>query len=106
MTQRTYWGWAIGILLVLIVVVMGRNESGSDNTARVSFINGCREFVRGQLKAPATADFSPVSPPDLDTTTQGYRWIGSVDSENSFGANLRTRFTCEGPPDNPSAALF
>lgn len=50
----------------------------------------CEELVKAQLKAPATADFSDVAavgdgPWDVSAT---------VDSENSFGATLRSKWTC------------
>lgn len=51
----------------------------------------CEDWVREQLKAPATARFS-------DGTESGgvgsYVITGSVDAENSFGAMLRTEWTC------------
>ena len=53
----------------------------------------CQQLVTDRLIAPATADFVDVktkagsSPGELVTA-------GSVDSENAFGANLRSTFTC------------
>ncbi len=52
----------------------------------------CERQVEAQLKSPATADFS-------NTTAQvnsdgNYNVAGQVDSENSFGAMLRTGFKC------------
>lgn len=52
----------------------------------------CEEKVKGILKAPSTAKFPNItkwgmSKKDGKVTIQGY-----VDSENSFGANLRSEF--------------
>lgn len=51
----------------------------------------CEKLVEDRLKAPATAEFT-----DMNTRKQGVEWIttGAVDSQNSFGANIRTTFTC------------
>src|SRR5690349_16527224 len=45
----------------------------------------CEGFVDKRLKAPATADY------DLSATKSGGKWevVGTVDSENSFGAKIR-----------------
>lgn len=52
----------------------------------------CEGWVRDQLKAPSTARF-------VDGTTTGgptaYTVTGAVDAENSFGAKLRTDWTCD-----------
>jgi hypothetical protein len=55
------------------------------------------EFVKARLKAPATADFSPCLNADGTTAVTKYTdgsWgaDGYVDSQNSFGANLRSTY--------------
>jgi len=52
-----------------------------------------QELVKQRLKAPATAEFPEHY--DVEAWYEGenrYRFVGWVDSENSFGANIRTRF--------------
>lgn len=54
--------------------------------------------VRGQLKAPTTATFSPMSESEVRATDSKARKFlvrGTVDSQNSFGAMLRGRFEAE-----------
>lgn len=48
------------------------------------------EFISERLKAPSTADY------DLDVTggPVTYTVSGTVDSENSYGAKLRSDVTC------------
>ncbi len=55
----------------------------------------CQEFVEDRLKAPATADF-PGGSFDYTTHNGGGRYTvdAFVDSENSFGAQVRTDFVC------------
>lgn len=51
----------------------------------------CEEFIEKRLKAPATADYT-----DPETSKDGatYTVAGAVDSENGFGAKIRTRYVC------------
>lgn len=56
----------------------------------------CREFVSNSLKAPSTAKFQDYN--DFYASPNGpgyYRVEGYVDSQNSFGAMIRTNFACE-----------
>lgn len=55
----------------------------------------CRQFVERSLKAPATADFQNYREFTAWGTDDGpYGVKGYVDAQNSFGAKLRTEFTC------------
>ncbi len=52
----------------------------------------CEELVKGSLKSPGTAEFVDVTTkkrPDGKVVT-----TGSVDSQNGFGALIRSSFTC------------
>ena len=55
----------------------------------------CKVFVEKGLKAPATADF-PWYSENYVTKLGGakYRVESYVDAQNSFGAQLRTNFSC------------
>ena len=58
----------------------------------------CQDFVKGQLKAPSTAQFP--NPYSAGTTVVRvapghYRVTSYVDAQNSFGAQIRTPFICE-----------
>ena len=63
-----------------------------------TFIVRCQNAVRAQLKAPSTAKFPGVlEKADAVTTYENGNktWSGWVDSQNSFGALLRTDFLCK-----------
>lgn len=93
-----------GIVSLFVAAVVGigiygyLQESGgkhpADTLKNPAFII-CQNGVKRALKTPATADF-----PLLDFSA-GYLgknlWTVSsyVDSENSFGATLRTKWTCK-----------
>ncbi|QPZ39683.1 hypothetical protein [Paramicrobacterium chengjingii] len=89
--------WAAGILGIVVIgggvalsVATANNNADKDrygNTAEA--INYCEDKVRGELKAPSTAEF------DSSATGSGtYTVTGTVDSQNSFGAMMRSDFQC------------
>jgi hypothetical protein len=53
-----------------------------------------QEFVKRNLVSPGSAKFEWISEPDCKITKDGFDYTISswVDSQNSFGAMLRTRF--------------
>lgn len=87
-----------GIALVALAGLMGAcgasGEAGDgepDEGDKFSAAVMCEEFVKDRLKAPATAEFDTEP-----GTKSGKAWVvqGVVDSENGFGAMLRSDFTC------------
>lgn len=56
----------------------------------------CEQEVSKRLKAPATAQFHTEAVPDDPANPDAGPWAvtGTVDSENSFGAYIRTPFQC------------
>lgn len=81
-----------GLVVLCCVGVMIASMKGGDRAP-----NGydaeiaCEKFVKDRLKAPSTAKFSNVQ-----HTGGGGRWTvtGAVDAQNSFGAMIRSNFTC------------
>ena len=58
-----------------------------------SLVNECEQLVSEQLKAPGSAKFVNVK-----VSPEGQKSLyitGDVDSENGFGALLRSSFECE-----------
>jgi hypothetical protein len=99
---------------VAMVILTPRSKEAEEKdrreAARVQALQVCHDAARGRLKAPASAKFPSVyTPPEgvesgvieksttLDNLTlrPGSRFVRSyVDSQNSFGALIRTRFAC------------
>lgn len=78
---------AVGaVVLVLILVLPGIGKVG-ESDAR----SDCEDYVDARLKAPASADY------ELVATQDGEQWTvtGTVDSENSFGAQVRSEVVCK-----------
>lgn len=57
----------------------------------------CRGFVEKSLKSPATAEFQNYNKfaANQDSVSNNYWVSGYVDSQNGFGAMIRTNFACE-----------
>lgn len=77
--------------------------SGADGSAVAPPHDGltayliCQDFVEDRLRAPATAEFPSYRDQGVDAEVVGpaqYRIGAYVDSQNGFGAMLRTAFSC------------
>lgn len=94
-----------GILVLFSVIVGGCTALTSPDDGGVGREKGyaiaaCEDEVRALLKAPATADFQSGA----SGTESPYTVVGQVDSENGFGATLRSEFTCSVGVVNESAS--
>lgn len=55
----------------------------------------CEAFVKRTLKAPATADFAPHHELQISGSDSGpWNVAGYVDAQNSFGAKIRSLYSC------------
>lgn len=56
----------------------------------------CEEFVKGRLKSPSSASFPfSVKPEIIGSGSGPYTVVGQVDSQNGFGAMIRSGYRCE-----------
>lgn len=91
------WGCLIPLAIVLIIGVVvwfiSSQDSGPVEMTSIRASIHAENAVRDRLVAPATASFSPYR--DTTVTTVGDRWTvrGWVDSQNRFGAMVRTNYT-------------
>lgn len=86
-------------------LILSRMNGGSDRlTCSESFAyGGAKSIVEKQLQSPGSAQFAKPSAPGVTIEKVGncrYRVTSYVDSQNGFGALLRTDFTLtvEGQP--------
>ena len=88
-----FWGClgCLGVILVVVVIfgVVGANREPYDGNNEYEAISQCEARIERLLKAPATAEFDSKA-------TGGGSWTvnGTVDSENGFGAKIRSSFQC------------
>jgi hypothetical protein len=76
-----------------LALTLGGCGSSGDEDGAIAY---CHQFVEQQLKSPSSADFPSF--PDHQVTEVGemhWRVSSYVDAENSFGASIRTDWTCE-----------
>lgn len=59
----------------------------------------CKQFVEDRLRSPRSAEFGRFTDATIHRIPDdAFRVTSSVDSQNIFGALLRTRFTCTVKP--------
>lgn len=83
----------VGIVVAFVAVLMGCQALGDDGPNEGNAPgarDACEQFADQRLKAPGSADY------DLTATNDGKVWTvtGTVDSDNSFGASLRSQVEC------------
>ena len=95
---RRYW-WTLLIVAVIVLVAALPNRDSAPPLSEQRYIAhaACADFTRDRLRAPSTADFpehddrgvTVVHRVDGEWTVRSF-----VDSENGFGAKIRTAFVC------------
>ena len=87
------WGWISGDFYPQLTEVQ---EIKPDVEDAVSALTMAEHFVKENLKSPSSAKFPWCSQKLIDSiiTVNSYTWIVNsyVDSQNSFGAMLRTQY--------------
>lgn len=100
-TPKSHHAIGIGCMSVLVFCALalalgwlgGDDEPGGSPEVRAARAeSACRDYVSDRLKAPASAEFSGST---LRTVSDlEFVVSGEVDSQNSFRAMLRSRYTC------------
>lgn len=90
--------------LVAVLALVGctsttlKSDAGQDiSDARLSAANVCEKFVGRRLKAPGGASYRDPTGDQITYSGDGDGPItvsASVDSENGFGAKVRSPYTC------------
>lgn len=107
------WKWIVGgIVGALLIGVMvagavhvATNGSGSDGpsygdrvVAEAEAFAACQQTMSGRLRSPGSASY-PDQPASSLPAGEGYVLSSYVDSQNGFGALVRTNWTCSVGPD-------
>jgi hypothetical protein len=93
-------GLVIGTGVLIIVAVIRNRPTPAQQAASDAQRDGfsaafvCQSAVRDRLKAPAGAEFQAPRHADITRLTDGYKIVSFVDASNSFGAKIRTPYTC------------
>lgn len=107
-TWERYGMWClVGVVAVVMLVAMAARRDthhhsaarSPDSTPRLAEAYlAAKDLVTRQLKAPTTAEFSRYDPAQITDTGTSLRVRGYVDSQNSFGAMLRSQWVCDVTP--------
>lgn len=86
-----FWLGVGAVCIAGTVWSMAGGGRGAPKIDHVSAKMACEDAMRAKLKAPSTAEFSGAQTALADGV-----WTvdGHVDAQNSFGAQLRSRYTC------------
>lgn len=91
------WLAVLGVVVVLGVVgniIGGGSSTTTANPTRDAALI-CHKFVRERLKSPSTAKFPTSDESTVQPISGGdYEVTSYVDSQNAFGATLRSNYTC------------
>jgi hypothetical protein len=90
----------LAVIVAVGVIAVATDDSDGkplDESAAVM----CEEFVKKRLKSPGSAEFPGVMDSDYAKTTTlssnkpwKYKVTGAVDSQNGFGATVRSDYIC------------
>lgn len=87
-------GCLVFVVALVVVVIVGAliggsgDDDGSSDAGLAKY--ACEQQVKENLKSPSTADFTGT-----DATGSGpFTVTGEVDSQNGFGAMVRSSFEC------------
>jgi hypothetical protein len=81
-------------VVLLTGLALSLTACGSHGPDDYDAYKACENWVEQQLRAPGTADFSGHNDSKIVKTGNGYDIDGYVDSENGFGAQIRTNWSC------------
>jgi hypothetical protein len=91
---------ALAICVFLILAYSSGETESSEPEKRTSITEyEAKAVAEGQvetvIKAPSTAKFSGLRDTEITPITNGYKVIGHVDSQNSFGAMIRSKYSVD-----------
>lgn len=90
----TVWGIVGFVILLVLISIFNHNTSSSPHEPdKLNAYVMMKEFVKDKLKSPSTAEFESSSTIGFKQVGSLYAFSGYVDSQNSFGAMIRTKFT-------------
>lgn len=83
---------AAGLAIAIGLAAWGSTRSADEtNDNAPSAVYACEENVKQKLRSPATAKFNSQA---RDAGDRVWKVVGTVDSDNSFGATIRSDFAC------------
>ena len=75
----------------LLIALTACSSGDSETSLQYEAKDSCHEWVKKELRSPATAEFSDEN---VAGDEGDYTITGNVDSQNGFGATVRSTWTC------------
>jgi hypothetical protein len=86
------------LVIVLAAAALGLTACGDASVSDVGVALACEALVKDKLRSPGTAEFGSIWDGENSTATDNgdgtWHVEGQVDSQNGFGAMVRSVFTC------------
>ncbi|RPI06745.1 MAG: hypothetical protein EHM64_01860 [Ignavibacteriae bacterium] len=92
--RKKYWYIILGVFAFIVIAnLFSDSGTQSKDSLRTNAYTMAKHFIKEQLTSPASADFASMSESNISTKDGVTFTISSyVDSQNSFGAVIRTNF--------------
>lgn len=94
----------VGLVVIVLVIgaivgALGGDDEDNEEDRAFGAFDVCKEFVTDRLRSPGSAEFRNYFEDDGEVRVTGtgngpYVVRSTVDSQNGFGALLRSDFTC------------
>ena len=94
LNKKLIIGFAVLFATLAVIINAGQSDpKTAGDLSNLAYIH-CQNHVKNRLKSPASADFPLL--PDYAERMKNSAYIiqGYVDSQNGFGAMVRSNFTC------------
>jgi hypothetical protein len=89
----------------------GSGDGGGESSKSINGWNGpaardaCHDKIKDRLKSPSTAEFEGLFDAGIEQGSTAWTITGHVDSQNGFGATVRSEYTCTVTPENEDRAM-
>ena len=83
----------IGLIILAAVISLFTNNKNHSSPDKYDAYVMMGKFVKDKLKSPKTAEFESISTITYKNEGDVWAFVSYVDSQNSFGALIRTNFS-------------
>jgi len=92
--------FTIGLVILGVIlwfgITLSKNQSKSTTVSDYEIVKACQRLIEPNLKAPKSAEFPSTSEASIDRIASNlFDVVSYVDAQNSFGAMIRTFYTCK-----------
>lgn len=97
--KKTITIFLIFVVVAVLVVVKCSCSNDEENKIKtydkIDALTHAQIYIKEKLKSPASAEFEGGTDGVIKVNDTTFTVIGTVDSQNSFGAMLRSNYSCK-----------